>query len=369
MVLQAPGMAMSPTVHFVYLHGDAISCPQAIPGHLIPLLKRRGWRVRAHAWDAFGPVPHAAGDILLGHAHPLPGTAFRASLAAADWGRVLMMSPYNGDPRQVGWLSPLVARVDRYVGICGPYWARQWRHSENAWWGERFLPLELAVDRRDFPRLKRRFNRPGKRRLLYVGRSEWPKNPKYLEALAAARPNWSWGWMGSGRRLRGFTAHGPQDFRRASARALVRGYDFLLSVGEFDANPSTLLEAMAWGLIPVCTPQSGYQGEPGIVNVPLNDLAGALAVLDALQSAPEARLQDLRAANDRALAKRFTWTTVAERLDAALRLPRPAPLAVPLSARVGAWRCQLCSPLGLLPSAWRLGKERLKEGLRSFRGA
>lgn len=358
------------TVRFVYLHGDAISCPQAIPAKLKPRLEAIGYKVTLHAWDAFGAVAHEPGDILLGHAHPVPGTAFRASLSSGDWGRVVMMSPYNEDPLQVAWLNPLVARADRFVAVCGPYWAERFSRSRYAWWGDRFRPLELAVDREDFPRVKRSFGRPGQRRLLYIGRAEWPKNPPYLEALAAARPQWDWGWIGSGRKgLKGFRRHGQMDFRSESARRLVASYDFTLTVGTFDANPSTLLESMAWGLIPLCSPQSGYAAEAGIVNVPLGDLEGAVAILDGLQTTKPAQLLRLQRDNDRLLKDRFSWDRVAADLGRELRSVRPSAVAYPLRERFWTLGVSWRSPLGPVPVAWQMLVGKLKRTAKRVLGA
>ena len=73
--------------------------------------------------------------------------------------------------------------------------------------------------------------------------------------------------MGGGRPIAGFQALGLQDFSAGDARRAVAQFDFMITVGRRDANPTTVLEAMAWGLVPICTPQSGYQDHPGITNI------------------------------------------------------------------------------------------------------
>jgi hypothetical protein len=76
---------------------------------------------------------------------------------------------------------------------------------------------------------------------------------------------------------------------------------------------------MAWGLIPVCTPQSGYVGLPGVVNVPLGDAEEAAAILRELQAAPEADLRSWQRANWEALDEHYGWdrfaSHVAEYID------------------------------------------------------
>jgi hypothetical protein len=114
------------------------------------------------------------------------------------------------------------------------------------------------------------------------------------------------------------TSLGYQDFASESARRLVASHDFLLTVGRADANPATLLEGMAWGLVPVCTPTSGYEEYPSIVNIPLDDPQGALRVLERLQSVPEDALTDMQTANWKALDDHFNWERFASQVREAI---------------------------------------------------
>jgi glycosyltransferase involved in cell wall biosynthesis len=198
------------------------------------------------------------------------------------------------------------------------------------------IHVDLAVDRREFPIVKRHFNRAGSRRFLYIGHDGWQKNTRYLEQLAA-RVESRISWIGgdSSAALAGVRSLGRQDFRNTSARRLVADHDFLLTVGEFDANPTTILEAMAWGLVPVCTPTSGYVGYPGIVNVPLNDPDRAVTVLDALQNASDTQLTSMQTTNWHALDEHFNWDRFARQVLEAVDSDRsPAPSNEPLGRKL-----------------------------------
>jgi hypothetical protein len=223
--------------------------------------------------------------------------------------------------------------------------------------------LDLAVDRGEYPRVKGAWAPAGKRRFLYVGHEGWPKNTDYLSAIARARPQWDFAWAGRPRRgIPGVAPLGWQDFSRSEARDLIAGFDILITVGTADANPATLLEGMAWGLIPVCTPQSGYAEGSGLFNVPLDDLPGALAVLDRLQAAPSEWLDRARAANDADLESRFHWDRVAADVEAAITDSTP-PAALersplPLGVRwIGPF-----SPLA--PRQWKTSLKALVPGRR-----
>ena len=219
------------------------------------------------------------------------------------------LAPYtHGDLSQVAFLDRVLPHCDRFLAITGHHWFATTATSPCAHWLPRMVGLDLAVDRADFPPLARSFNPPGRRRFLYIGHDGWYKNLGYLAAIARALPAGTVAWAGRGkRRWPGLGELGFHDFSTTAGRAVLADFDFLITVGRADANPTTVLEAMAWGLIPVCTPQSGYDDEAGVVNVPLDDLPGALAVLQRLQSSDDAGLRAMQVANNARLEAHFTW--------------------------------------------------------------
>ena len=344
------------TVHLVYPHGPGPAAPNVIGRRLHEHLSEHV-DVRLHDWDRLGVVDPAAGDVLLGHPHPVPGTLFRRSFGRPGWARRIVLSPYNGDLRQVAFLDPFVRRADHYIAITGPWWAREVAHGPLAHWAPVMTPVDLALDRADFPQVKIGFAPPGHRRVLYVGHSGWQKNVGFLSRIALARPGWQFGWMGRGEpgAIPGFRAHGVLDTTSDAARRLVASYDIFLTVGAADANPMTVLEAMSWGLVPVCTPQSGYVDEPGVVNVPLDDLQGALAVLDRLQGAADRELIALQSHNARRLAEHYTWERFGHRVLETVTGPARAAEPVGAANRARLRAVALTSPL----APWRAEGRRL----------
>jgi glycosyltransferase involved in cell wall biosynthesis len=357
---------MTPVVHLVYPHGPGIAAPDVIGRRLGEHLARTH-EVRLYDWHASTAIRPQPGDLLLGHPHPVPGTTFRRNFGRPGWGRRLVLSPFNGDARQVAFLDPFVRAADAYLAITGKWWVDALPRTELAHWAPRVIHLDLAVDRADFPRVKSDFAPPGRRRLLYVGHSGWQKNVGYLSEIARARPDWDIGWLGRGDPgdIPGVTHLGTRDTSTASTRELVATYDVMLTVGRSDANPMSILEAMAWGLVPVCTPQSGYVDEPGVVNVPLDDLAGALAVLDHLQHSPDDRLVQARRANDRRLAEHFTWERFGDQVEAGLRADLPPAGRPSLARRLRLATVAATSPSGpLRGSGPRLVARRAIDRLR-----
>lgn len=315
------------TVHLVYPHQPRISCPDAI-GHQLGIRLAQHYTVRLYDWDAIQRIRPAPGDVLIGHPHPAPWTCFRWSASQRGWRRVIMLSPYNhGDPWQVSFLDAVIGRCDLYLAITGRYWYESVADSLYAHWQPKMVHVDLAIDRADFPVLKQEFNPPGERRFVYIGHSGWTKNTPYLTAIAEAAPDCPIAWIGRGEQpIPGLQPLGFQNFATPEGKRSVAAHDFLLTVGRADANPTTVLEAMAWGLIPVCTPQSGYVGYPSIVNVPLDDPAGAAAVLRRLQTAPQSELAGWQSRNWQLLNEHFQWDRFAAQVISAIESPASPPL-------------------------------------------
>jgi hypothetical protein len=350
-----PALAPSPTwiervtrVHFVYPHGKSISCPDAIGRNVAHRLKQH-FEVIQYEWDDTKVIEPGDGDVLLGHPHPAPWTVFRRSARRPGWRRIIMMSPYANDPRQVAFVDPFLSRCDLYLAITGNFWFESINSSPFSHWEPKMVHMDLAVDRRDFPPLKTEFSPPHFRRFLYIGHDRWYKNVRYLEQLAQMTHS-SISWMGSGRtRIKGVSMLGHQDFASESARRLVASHDFVLTVGRADANPTTLLEGMAWGLVPVCTPTSGYAGYQSIVNIPLDDPQGAVRVFERLQCIPEEVLIGMQTANWRALDAHFNWDRFAWQVREAIdSRVSPPMLREGTGRKAGLQVAAIVSPLSML---------------------
>jgi glycosyltransferase involved in cell wall biosynthesis len=210
--------------------------------------------------------------------------------------------------------------------------------------------LDMAIKRSDFPPIKGAFGAPGKRRLVYIGHSGRGKNTPYLSEIAALVPEaeFAWIWMGRGARpIEGLNALGFVDFDSTSGQDVLAQYDFFITVGNADANPTTILEAMSWGLIPICTPTSGYDGIPSIVNVPLGDAAAAAAVVRRLLRADESDLLAMQAANWRLLDEHYNWDRFAAQVvDAIESTDSPALGPESLKRRLMFTFYNLTSPYG-----------------------
>jgi glycosyltransferase involved in cell wall biosynthesis len=294
------------TVHLVYSHQNKISSPDVI-GYVLSRALSSFGPVITYEWDSVGKIVPNPGDILIGHPHPFPFTIFRRSLANSNWSKIIILQPFNLDIRQVGYIDSFIDKCDRFLAITGNYWFDRIDQSCLSRWSPKMVHIDLAVDRNSFPRIKKTFNIPGERRFIYIGNDNPVKNLSFLSKIAQALPEYCFSWAGKGTDCVGLQRLGYIDFSSKSGKELISRYDFMITVGTADANPTTILEAMSWGLVPVCTPTSGYENIPGIVNVSANDLEGTISVLRQLQKAPEEELLYLVARADEMLITHFNW--------------------------------------------------------------
>lgn len=298
-----------PTIHFVYPRDAAKqSSPYCIGNEVGDRLLRDYASVRFYDWRDETRIEPAPGDVLLGHPHRRRRTVFNLSVPDPHFARRILMAPYADDLRQVSYYDRHMDRCDLFLAITGNYWFRRIDAAPVRRWKPKMRHMDLAVNRRHFPFVKTRFAAPGERKFVYIGHSAHNKNIDYLARLQRECPAVDISWIGRGRkRIRHVHPLGFMDLSTPEARARIAEFDFMLTVGAVDANPTTILESMAWGLIPVCTRQSGYEDCAGIVNVPLNDTAGAQAVFAHLQAASDDELRSLQAAGQTQLDAYYHW--------------------------------------------------------------
>lgn len=296
------------TIHFVYVTGGGIAAPQCITREVTEALRALG-PVEVHDWSSRESIRPKVGDILIGHPHPDPSTIFRRSIDDPMWKRKIILSPFaHRMPEYIAFLDPYVEKCDRYLAISGRYWHQSLDRSLFSHWKGKIEHIDLAVRRDHYPRIKNNWNPRGQRRCLYVGSLGKNKGTDVLARLAKATPEFGWGWIGSGSHIcDSIEKLGPRDFSLEASRRIVAGYDFLVHTGRSDANPTTVLEGAAWGLIPVCTQESGYTGEPWIIPIPLASVSDAAAVLRSLNEMPDEELDVLRSAADSRLDTHYTW--------------------------------------------------------------
>jgi len=188
-------------------------------------------------------------------------------------------------------VDKLVVNCDILFAIMGEYWWDQWANSKFAHWQSKMVRLDMAVDIEKYPRVKKAFNPKGKRRYLFIGRNDPMKGTDFLSELALSLPQFEFGWIGSGSEIKGVKRlYSFVQLTPELMRTIANEYDFFISPSLADPNPTTILEAMAWGFPVLSTPESGYYESSVIKNIFSNDLEKSKEVLIRYQFLEEGEL-------------------------------------------------------------------------------
>jgi glycosyltransferase involved in cell wall biosynthesis len=266
--------------------------PLSITHHVLQALRGLD-EVRFYDWKERVVVRHQPDDVLIGH--PFPGdlaTVFnRACLHEHFAARVALTPLHYGLPQFCQAIAPALDACDHILGIMGPYWFDTWNQGPFARWAPKITHLDMAIEVSRFPRVKRAFNPPGRRKFLFIGNGEPYKGAHLLSQLfGQARESHQCVWIGADRELPNLERRPTQRLQGAVMERLAAECDVYVTMGISDANPTTILESMAWGFPVACTPQSGYYKMREIKELSTTDMAHNLAVLDYFQGAGEGEL-------------------------------------------------------------------------------
>ncbi|HYQ95491.1 MAG TPA: hypothetical protein VER38_00600 [Candidatus Eisenbacteria bacterium] len=266
--------------------------PLSITHHVLRALRGLD-EVRFYDWKERVVIRHQPGDVLIGH--PFPGdvaTAFNRACFQGHFAvRVALTPMHYGLPQYCQAIAPALDACDHILGIMGPYWFDTWSEGPFARWAPKITHLDMAIETSHFPRVKRAFNPPGRRKFLFIGNGEPYKGAHLLSHLfGLAGGKHQCVWIGADRDLPNLERRPPQRLRGAVMERLAAECDIFLTMGISDANPTTILESMAWGFPVACTPQSGYYRMREIKELSTTDMAFNLAVLDTFQGAGEGEL-------------------------------------------------------------------------------
>lgn len=213
------------------------------------------------------------------------------------------------DVQYLEHVNGLIDRVDVLFGIMGEYWWNEWDESPYAHWKTKMIRLDMAVDVKNYPTVKAEFNEPGKRAFLYIGNNTPNKGIPFLEKLAGNLGHENFGWIGSGPEIANVVRIDKSAVLTPDyMKNIARQYDFLISPSVADANPTTILEAMAWGFPVVCTPQSGYYESDYRFNIHADLLDYSIDVLNKLQWLPNQDLHNIAHQARTVVENDYNWS-------------------------------------------------------------
>jgi len=227
--------------------------------------------------------------------------------------RIFVMTPFNHSTEQSGWAIPLMKQAHHYIGICGDYWVDTLDQSAYAFLQGKMSHLNMGIDIRHYPKVKTGFSKAGKRKFLYIGRISKEKNIDMLEAIAASNKNFYGGYIGKGV-IKGWHQISSSAVLTSKFMSkLALEYDFFINASNYDAQATTVLEAMSWGFVVACTPQSGYV-EESIFRLSTNNVEHNIKIIELMNSLDENELQAIVHQYQILLRKKYTWEKFTDKL-------------------------------------------------------
>ena len=164
----------------------------------------------------------------------------------------------------------------------------------------------MAVDLHQFESHKKNFNHKYKRKFIYIGSDHPGKNINYLNEIAKKAEGIEFAWAGGGKTRSHIKSLGYVDISSEAGKNLLANFDFMITVGSADSNPTTILESVGLGLIPVCTETSGYYEGGGILNI-ASKIDDALLTIKKLQEYSDSDLIKLLEIGYKNIETNYNW--------------------------------------------------------------
>lgn len=308
-------------IHLVYAFEpgtDRLDSPFCITNNLHRYLSQRA-EVIYDVWDAM-KVPKADPEaIFIGHPHYEPTTivqqAFRQDV---KFKAKCSIHPFHHVRPEDNWPFDHIARkADKIFSICGPYWYDTADKTMFAHWKPKMIRLDMGINSEQFPFVKTKFNPIGQRKLVYIGSTMPQKNLAYMTRILSNMPDVKLKWYGGDgnhplAKLPNVEAIGWVRLDEGMARQITNECDIFISTSLSDANPTTLLEARAWGLITACTPQSGYYNDEFFTELDLCDFDKTIKAIRGLLNEDEQVLLDRSKRSRTEIEAKYNWNNFCE---------------------------------------------------------
>lgn len=309
-------------IHFVYASTpdvEEIHSPHTITTNLYNFLRTKS-DVKYYEWSYRGVADVGPDDIFIGHPNYDQNTVTHRTLMERQCRLKCMIHPFHTRlPEHNFPFDCLVDHVDKIFAICGPYWHDTIEQTKFARWKSKMIRLDMAVNADHFPFLRTSFNEIGSRELVYIGSTTPMKNLGFMTALMQKIPTTRLRWWGGHSehplsRLPNVKTVGWQKLTEDVAKNIVRLGDIFISTSVSDANPTTLLESMAWGLITACTKESGYWKDPLFTELFLDDIDATVSTLQKVLNTPDEALMARAVQGREAIETKYTWNVFCNKI-------------------------------------------------------
>lgn len=299
------------TIHLVYPHMPLARTPDAIGYNLAKGLRERGYKVILYNLYISKQLKFkpSNNDILLGHPRWESNSTFNNLVKLKGWKRIIVIHPFcPANLETHAHLLKYCVLADRFIAITGKYWAQAINDTSFYAWTGKFLQLDLALDRKNFPRIKENFNSPGKRKFIFIGNHAHYKNVKFLNKIAGKISNIEFHRIGPySKKFPNLIQHGAHELNSWYAKKLIKDMDFMITMSNRDANPTTILESSSMGLIALCPNGSGYEEIGGVFNISGLNIHDAINYINYLNNVESTFLEKKRKEMTSLLDKYYCW--------------------------------------------------------------
>lgn len=233
-----------------------------------------------------------------------------------------MLIPYSNEPQYLRWANEIIEKYGENLNLAllgGKIWFDNW--NESPWKDyaiKNKVRVDMGIDADSYPIVKKKFNPKGKRGFLYTGHTSWYKNTAQLEKIAEMLPDFAFGHVGGGN-IKGWKK--IVDFADLNEEFMINiaeEYDFFINVSR-DAQVTTVLEQMCFGIVVACTPESGYTC-PSLIPLSTDDTPRNVEVLKELQIMDEEKLLAIAQRNRAYAINHHSWKQFCDTITSFMRL-------------------------------------------------
>lgn len=262
--------------------------------------------------DSTEPRKFHKADVVIGHVWDSPGSFMQQALQANVRAKIVLQpySTYMVSEGDVPRYLQMFQQADALLFVTGKPWYDIMEQSPYAALKPKVTRLDMAVDSLRHAYRKTHWNAPGKRGWLCIGADIPAKGLDYVAELARTA-GLRLAHVGSPspvtfQHVPVFTQYPGMEFDEQSVTTLCQDYDFFLSLARADANPTTLLETAAWGLVGLCNEESGYFADDPFIGLN-GTLVDNWETVDYWQHAPEWELKQRSLRLRRIVEREYTW--------------------------------------------------------------
>jgi len=306
-----------------YQWPDPLHAPHSITYQLARRLQEQ-YRLKLYDCRERVKISPTKGDILLGHIWPDKKSLMWGALENPLFEKKCLIGPYNTDENQIGWAREAFNRCDYFFAITGDHWVDICGANAPKELDGKIVHLNMAIDSKSYPLIKKIFNPPQRRKFFYIGRHGRfgdEKGIALLEELAARIPGFEGGYICSGGDIKGWRKISrPTKFSLEFISKIAAEYDIFINMSRADAQATTILEAMSWGFPVACTRESGYCREENLFYLSLNDINGNLDMINRLQNLSCEELLRIASLNRKVVEQKYNWSVFVERVSNTLEM-------------------------------------------------